>query len=350
MWQLENSTPFAAERGWARDRDGAEVWLVAVKATFDIAPDGTTAVSAIQPPVLRIPEYHGEAAMSSIRYEADLVLAKKTTDIIVVGNAHAPGGQPVTQCDAGFRVGPLQKVVRIFGDRHWAGGRLSEPEPFTVMPIVYERAYGGLDSKSARPDRDWDWRNPVGCGFAAAKEHLAGMAAPNVEFPDSLIAAWDDRPEPAGFGAFAGHWQPRAAFAGTYDDAWMRERQPLPPADFDERFYQCAPRDQQAAQFLKGGEPVALVNLSPHGRLQFALPKVRLGFETRFFDGSSEVHTVRNLHTVIIEPEFPRVSLVWHSALPCHFKVQLLERTTVTLKDDLSAGGRPGAPVGFAVG
>ena len=33
-----------------------------------------------------------------------------------------------------------------------------------------------------------------------------------------------------------------------------------------------------------------------------------------------------------------RVSLVWHSALPCHFKVQKLERTVVTLKADLSRG------------
>ena len=43
MWQIDNRTPFAAERGWVRDRDGAEVWLVAVKCTFDILPDGTTA-------------------------------------------------------------------------------------------------------------------------------------------------------------------------------------------------------------------------------------------------------------------------------------------------------------------
>ena len=62
------------------------------------------------------------------------------------------------------------------------------------------------------------------------------------------------------------------------------------------------------------------------------LPKVFLGFETRFYDGSREIHKERKLHTVILEPDYPRVSLVWHSALPCHFKVQKLERTIVTLK------------------
>jgi len=43
---------------------------------------------------------------------------------------------------------------------------------------------------------------------------------------------------------------------------------------------------------------------------------------------------------VILEPDFPRVSLVWHSVLPCHFKVQKLERTIVTLKTDMSSGER----------
>ncbi len=38
---LNNKTPFAAERSWVRDRNGAEVWLVAVKGTFNILPDGT---------------------------------------------------------------------------------------------------------------------------------------------------------------------------------------------------------------------------------------------------------------------------------------------------------------------
>jgi hypothetical protein len=65
MWQVDNRTPFAAERGWVRDRNGAEIWLVAVKATFDIKPDGSTEVSEEQSPVLRVPEYfgkHGRAA------------------------------------------------------------------------------------------------------------------------------------------------------------------------------------------------------------------------------------------------------------------------------------------------
>ena len=338
MWQVDNRTPFAAERGWVRDRNGAEVWLVAVKCTFDIKPDGSTAISPDQPPVLRIPEYYGEPGKSSIKYEEDLVLTKKTTDVIVVGHAYAPQGRPVTQLDVGFRVGPVQKLLRVTGDRRWGAIGPTSPEPFVKMPLVYERAFGGVDTRSANPERDWDWRNPVGTGFAVSRDNLAGAALPNLEYPNDTVRGWKDRPQPASLGPVAGHWQPRVKFAGTYDEAWLNDRQPLLPADFDDGFYQCAPQDQQAPAFLRGDEPVVLHRLTENGDLRFHLPKLFLGFDTRFYDGSRQIHRDRKLHTVILEPDYPRVSLVWHSALPCHFKVQKLERTIVTLKTERSGG------------
>jgi len=332
MWQIDNRTPFAAERGWVRDRNGAEVWLVAVKCTFDIAPDGALAPSKEQPPVLRVPDYHGEPGKSSLKYDNDLVLTKTTTDILVLGHACAPAGKPTAAMDVGFRVGPVQKILRVTGDRTWGRRGPSSPQPFLKMPLVYERAYGGVDKRSSQPDSDWDWRNPVGTGFAAAEEHMEGVVLPNIEYPEERLTAWKDRPRPAGFGPIGGHWQPRVPLAGTYDDKWMKTRQPLLPEDFDDRFFQCAPQDQQAPSFLRGGEPVILRHLTESGDLRFNLPKVFLGFETRFYDGSRERHREPRLHTVIIDSDTSRVSLVWHSALPCHFKVQRLERTVVSLR------------------
>lgn len=335
MWRIDNRTPFAAERAWVRDRDGSEIWLVAVKATFDIRPDGSTVIAQEQPPVLRVPEYYGEPGRSSLKYEADLVLTKKTTDVLVVGHAHAPAGRRVTEVDVELHVGPLQKVLRVFGDRTWGHLGASSPQPFARMPLVYERAYGGVDARSAHPERDFDFRNPVGMGFAVAREHASGMRLPNIEDPQHLIRSWDERPPPAGSGAICSHWQPRLALAGTYDDHWMKSRQPLLAEDLDDRFFQCAPADQQTPMFLRGGEPVSLRHLTPAGELRFSLPRIHLGFQTHFYDGSLEIHKRRDLHTVILEPDFPRVSLVWHSALPCHFKVQKLGSTLVTLKRNL---------------
>lgn len=334
MWQVDNRTPFAAERAWVRDRTGAEVWIVAVKCTFDIRPDGSTVVSNDQPPVLRAAEYHGGPG-SSMKYEADLVLTKTTTDVTVVGHACAPAGEPQTSMDVGFAVGPVHKVLRVIGDRVWRGFGVSSPEPFTRMPLVYERAYGGVDRRSSRPDRDWDWRNPAGTGFAVSRANATGVALPNIEYPDEAVSSWQDRPRPGGFGPVGGHWQPRVGFAGTYDDTWSRHRAPLVPDDFDERFYQCAPVDQQAPSFLRGGEQAALVGMTASGELRFVLPKVFLGFDTRFHGGGREIHMQRRLHSVILEPDVPRVSLVWHSALMCHTRVQKLDRTIVTMKTDV---------------
>jgi hypothetical protein len=337
MWQLDNRTPFAAERTWVRDRDGAEIWLVAVKASFELQPDRTLKVADEQPPVTLIPVHHGKPGQSSLRYESDLQRTKLSTDIVVIGSAHAPGGQPVKQLDAGFAVGAVAKVLRVFGDRVWRRGSIAEAMPFVAMPLVYERAYGGTDVKSDKPA--WDVRNPVGQGYATAAAHLDGRSLPNIEDPRQPIRKWDDRPEPAGFGALACHWQARQRFAGTYGDKWQQERLPLLPDDFDDRHYQFAPADQQSPQWLRGGEAVALRNLTcGGGDVRFVLPRMYLGFETFFYTGPSVRHEPPKLHCVILEPDAARVSLVWHTALPCHPRVLKLKHTRITLKQDLRDG------------
>lgn len=340
MWQLDNRTPYAAERTWVRDRDGAEIWLVAVKCSFDISPDGETSVAAEQPPVAQAPVFVDEAApRPSLLYEMDLVRAKQTTDVLLLGNAHAPGGVPVTQLDVGLRVGPIAKRLRVTGDRVWLGGAPSEPEPFSTMPLVWERAYGGVDPWTRdAPLPQFDLRNPVGTGFVMEAAHAEGVRLPNIEYPDQCVRAWSDKPEPAGFGPLCNHWQPRAALAGTYDEVWQRDRLPLLPVDFDDRHYQCAPVDQQAPQFLMGDEPVLMVHLAPQPQIRFALPRVLLGFETFFSDGTQVLHERPQLHTVILEPAVMRVSLVWHSALPCHPKVHKLRKTRIVEKRLLRLG------------
>lgn len=235
-----------------------------------------------------------------------------------------------------MKVGKLSKTLRVFGDRFWQNGliglKMTEPKPFLKMPLVYERAFGGVDQKSDNPDRHgWEKRNPIGTGFGVEAEHVLGQMLPNVEYPEELISSWKQRPRPAGFGPIARDWSPRVELAGTYDDKWEKERLPLLPNDFNERFYQCAPEDQQAPEHLKGGESVELHNLSPSGLLRFKLPRVWLTFQTSF--GRENVAHHAKLHTVIIEPDFPRVIMVWHTSLLCHNKEHKLEQTAIVQKD-----------------
>ncbi|GJG86587.1 hypothetical protein tb265_17680 [Gemmatimonadetes bacterium T265] len=337
MWMVENETPFAADRNWAIDKHGAKSWIVVVRATFDVLPDGSTQPAAEQPPPLLDGAFRGDPATSSLVYEADLIYDKQRTDVLLNGHAYAPRGAAAAESLVMLRVGALSKTLRITGDRVWedsvVGPVLTEPQPFTHMPITYERAFGGFDTLPPDPkDHRMEPRNPVGTGFVVRREHLIGRPAPNVELPDRPGA-------PAGFGAIASFWQPRQRYAGTYDDAWMRDRMPLLAEDFDEQYFQCAPEDQQTRGFLRGGEAVELTNLTPGGRSAFALPRVHPSFVTHF--GRETVAHGGRLHTVILEPDGPRVTLVVHTRLPCHHKVDRLDVTVV--RDRTWAPGRAAA-------
>lgn len=336
MWSIANITDFPAAGSWVQDKAANKIWLVCVRASFDIRPDGSVAPSADQsPPLLQGQPFDGDFA-NSLVYESDFFGPKPCTDVLVNGSAWAPSGRPATEVDVGLAVGPIRKRLRVFGDRWWsvnlAGApAIAAPEPFLRQPIRYEHAFGGWDRSSADPaDHRLEARNPVGQGLVLNPARALGRKLPNIEDPADPITAWHHRPAPAGLNAIACHWSPRRELAGTYDAAWLRQRFPLWAEDLDPRYYCCAPADQQVAGYLKGGEPVQLVNLSPHGPIQFRLPRLVFGFSTRM--RREVLHHRGVLATVILEPDFPRVIMIWQSALLCNHRIDDLDQTTVRLK------------------
>jgi hypothetical protein len=332
MLQLRNTTPYAAERTIVMGKTGEKSWVVAVKATYRVRADGTTELAEAQTPLFYSAEHIGEPGKSSIRYEADLIPTKGATDVVVNGHAYAPDGAAHT-IDVSIRVGPLTKTLRVFGDRRWqvaVSGRLrpSSPAVFERMPIIYERAFGGWDRTDADPAKQrMHFPNPIGTGFVTDERRLEGRALPNIEHPDNLITAWNDRPSPAGLGAIASYWSPRLEWGGTYDEGWMENK----PDDFDDRFHQSALPDQQVAGYLRGGEVVALKNMTESGSLQFVLPKVHLAFSTWF--GKQKREHRGSLQTVVIEPDVPQVILVWQTSLACHHQLDDLDETIIREKE-----------------
>jgi hypothetical protein len=330
MLRIQNRTPYKVERAWGRDKDGVHEWIVAVKATFDIKPDGAVTLADEQLDPLLLPEYNGEPGASSLRYDADIVGPKPTTDVVLNATAYAPNGRPSSNFTVEARVGSIHKVLRVVGSRTWSNGLLeevSEPEPISQIPIVYERAYGGYDHDDPDPrNHRMDTRNPVGCGVVAKSSHRRGRALPNFEYPGGGI----EKTGPAGFGAIDSFWSPRREFSGTYDRNWQESRLPLLPLDWDPRARLCSPQDQQPDTYLHGGEFVELTNLTPDGRLRFTLPKPYFTFSTRI-SGRTEEHRGR-VSTVIIEPDFPRVIMVWQSSLVCRTDTDYLDETVVREK------------------
>lgn len=329
MWAIENQTHYSAERTFVRDRDGSEIWLVAVRGTFLIQSDGSVQIAEKQEPIARLPEYQGKPSESSLRCDTDLPRTKLGTDVLLNATAYVPRGEKRGEIEVGFRVANLTKTLLVSGDRTWKKTRRGEsepgePRPFASMPIRYENSFGGSvkgdTPETMKPFADY---NPLGRGIDRSED----APLPNVRYPGTEIGDPSLEKSPAGFGAIASHWMPRRSLAGTYDEKWQKQRQPLLPDDFEEEYFYSAPADQRIEGFLRGGERVDLINLTPSGKLSFVLPKLAIGCRTSIDGGIA--HHRSNLHTVLIEPDEQRLIMVWHSALPCHHTLYTLKRTIV---------------------
>lgn len=312
MWTLFNGTPYTADRNWTRDKDGVHRWIVAVKATFDLAADGRLTLADEQRPPVLAPEYFGNPGKSSLRYDSDLLAPKPATDLLLVASAHAPGGRATQTVPVSLRVGSLQKQLLVHGDRVYRSGlKTSSPKPFITRPIRYELAFGGSDLSDPDPrNQRMDERNPIGRGVVMRSGQLADQPAHAVEYTGGDPASSG----PAGFGPIDPAWLPRRALAGTYDERWARTKKPLLPDDYDPAYALSSPVDQRVSQSLVGGERVELINMTPEGRLLFELPRMTFEF-TSVFGRRREPHGPPRLATVLVEPDERRLSLVWQSTL-----------------------------------
>jgi hypothetical protein len=315
MWMLRNLTPFAAGTSWTRDERGAEFWLVAVRACFEIDLEGRQSPAAEQTEVQLAPAFAGDPLTSGLLNDSDFALHKDGTDVLVEGRAYAPEGRPTTKCSVRLKVHTIDKTVNVVGERRisrrFARLSLTRPEPFLEMPLTWERTYGGWDRKGKK--EGWEPANPAGKGFALDPSHLHGTIAPNFEYPGAPYR----RPRsgrPAAFGPVAHHWQPRVGYGGTYDKHWERTRDPLLPADFDRRYFRCAPEDQQTRKPLMGHEEVTLGGLTADGLLGFVLPRISFNFITTF-RRYGDVQQTPSIHTLWLMPDRRRFEIVFASAL-----------------------------------
>ena len=322
MLEVSNTTAFPAACIPHLDVDGRDLLAVVIKGSFRIRPGSAAPTLADeQAPIVWADEFYGEPGVSSIRFESDTCPPKPGGDVVLIGHAYPGRGEDrITEVTIG--VGRLRKTVRVFGDRRWEKNlgrwKVSPPEPFDRIPLVYERAYGGRDETDPDPAKHaYEPRNPVGTGFVAAgsRERLEGLALPNLEGPDDPVKGWKNRPEPAGFGFVGRDWMPRSGLAGTYDDQWQNERCPLLPTDFDQRFFNSAPSGLVSPRPFAGGEQVRVTGAHRRGDLQFRLPAHPLAV-TAWIKGAARRATPA-LDTVVIEPDEERLLLIWRAAIPC---------------------------------
>ena len=203
----------------------------------------------------------------------DVGMPKPRGEVLVVGDAVAPAGNPVTQMRVEFAVGPVRKVMTVLGDRHWEltrdGPVFTRALPFTRMPLTWDRAFGGPEFPA----------NPFGTGHAARAALAEGrpVRLPNIEDAADLILDVEHAPRPVGCGYVDIMAPTRQRFAGTYDGDWLKRHHPGHAVDFDWSFYNVAPEDQWAPGFFTGDERIRIAGMhADHPLIDSRLPGMRV--------------------------------------------------------------------------
>jgi hypothetical protein len=220
-----------------------------VKCTLKFIPDKPMqVVDAID--LFRTEVHYRDNPTRSIRATSDVVPYLPRVDVVLTGHACAPQGRHVKRQVVGLSVyhnaALLEKKLEVIGDRHG-----SDFIPFERMPLVYEKAYGGLG----------DLHNPWGTGAAAESA------------PPNIVYSTDTRVM-AGFGPISRALRQRKALRGSMSISALEENCLELPDDFDWNYFQAAPVDQQIAS-LVGNEWIVLEGMHPQiPRIASRLPTV----------------------------------------------------------------------------
>ena len=281
-----------------------------VKGTFRLSP-GERAIMDEEQLYPTGDEYHDDDMDMSCRYESDFSYFKPRADLLLAGKCYAPNGQPCKVCRVIFQVGSKTKSLAVIGNRYWKGTfkTVSDPEPFTEMELRYENSYGGEDYK----------KNPVGKGHKKEQKEIENnlWPFPNIENIQHHNNSPDDHFDPAGFGPLGKMWHERFSKMGTYKGAWLKERWPWFPKDFDWRHFNAAPPDMQVDGYLKGDEALFFENLHPvHSNYRSQLPGIRVRLfvnelKNNALNDTQFKEVTMNLDTLWVDMEAEKLVLVW---------------------------------------
>lgn len=317
--------------------------VLVIRGTFDLTNGGRPlSLTPDQSPIIYGDEFDGPIETAPfkavLQREGNLVLFKPGTDIHVTGTAYSTDGKASRAWLATVVVGATSKTLRLHGPRRFlrtsAGWRLEPAAPADSVPLDYRYAFGGcwsvLGGAPEAIEMTYKPDNPAGCGWLPdddatrrmsheARERLASelqpltvLAGPQLEHPDLPVQHPSQLLAAEGFAPMARWYEPRLRHAGTHNEAWRNHRYPLPPEDFDPRFYQSAHPDLISRQHLTGEEPLTLSGLLPDGPRSMRLPGVYLLARARRASGQRRAGTLR-LDTVSVDLDARSAVLVWRA-------------------------------------
>ena len=319
--KIVNETPFAFAALRTQPLPPAHALTVILKAAFALK-DGKWEIAEKQRALEPDKPYMDEIGRS-LAWASDLAPIKPCGDFYVLGAFYQPRGVAATEGRGAIQFGALRKELRFLGPGHAAQAAdgawmRSARTPMVSVPLRWEFSYGGLS----------DRRNPMGRGIdpipledgREPKAQSAQIEPLVVQLPQIEPINGGGEPRPVNFAPVPPGFASRQHKLGTRDRHWAVHRAPLPPKDYDPRYHNAAPDDQQLAEFARGDEEIVLINLHPHmPELATKLPglRPRVGLLRRSLDHAvlPEELTMR-LDTVVALPDEDQFVLVWRGAIP----------------------------------
>jgi hypothetical protein len=286
-------------------RPSTWVLTVVCKATYSLRPGEATLAPEQELPNEEDDHWNDDPGRS-VRAPSDLLPVKPRPEVLLVGNAFAPGGVPARSITARLTVGDLDKAIEIWCDRSLsADGSVQEGGPVARMPLIYERAAGGPGT----------W-NPVGIR-PDTRDPYNRRVLPNLQVPGVYAKTLDEPIEPAGFGPLGKSWPTRieklGRSAALFATSGFRDR-PLPEG-IDLSYFNQAPLDQQLAT-LRDNERLVLENLHPERPLlATALPGIHPAAFVDRGRGPGQ-RLVLRADTLWIDTDRSIATLTWRGQLP----------------------------------
>ena len=282
---FQNHTPFAAI-SW--DTVGSDdKWSVSTIARVkydliksDVRNKFDLVLAKDQGDLFGADVYYGEVGKSSVQYESDYISFKFHTDVIVNANAISPfkDGAKAWETsvkifdDEGSKIVDYPLHIKSEKIYHKAGIVWTPTirKKATHVPIIYEKAYGGIIQNKHDEYISTNQYNPVGCGIKKIRDTKKYINDVQINYLDTK-----EKNIPAGYGFIEKSWQSRLNFSATYDDEWLKHRHPLPPKDYHEFYHQSAHPNLILKDYVKNKYKFEFENLKiDNKKFYFMLEKL----------------------------------------------------------------------------
>ncbi|MCY1059379.1 DUF2169 domain-containing protein [Nannocystis sp. SCPEA4] len=368
MTRVQTAPSDTASQLSVRLPDGRWALAILAKRTYVFDDAGRHGVAAEQPGFVLAPVWDPDLPELLVA-DIDTYVYKLRTDVVVQGHVYGDG--QASRVDAEVAVAGRTTRLRVLGERRCAlapvgGLRFSSPTAIERVPLRYTHAYGGRDrvhearhGNPAREDPRFRGmteaqldaaspylypRNPHGRGYLIepTREAVEALELPQIEDPDDAVRTdrlavqdftqWHRMPLPRGTDWIDYGWYPRVALLGVVPIAGGFERPPaevarglVPPAlaagDGTKPPHHALEVSSGASltlqlPYLRGSEAIVLQHIHPRRpRFELRVPAApELAIDARKGGAVQAVEPV--LHTLLIEPDHGRMTVVWRGCGP----------------------------------